>query len=486
MKDILTWRFMAVLAGPAVAVLMATSQAPQGLSESAWLVACCMAWMAIWWIFEAVPVAVTALLPLILFPLLGISDFKGTSQSYAHPIIYLFLGGFILALGIERWNLHKRLALFVLLNTGGSARQMVGGFMIAAAMLSMWISNTATTMILLPMGLAIVTVIAGTVRDVSDAERRNFERALLLSIAYAATIGGVATLIGTPPNAFMAAFLEESYGISIGFAQWMGVGLPLTFVMLPLAWFFLCSVVYPFSFQLSKETQQVLAKSRAELGPFSREEFLMVLVFALTALGWMFRPLLTKLDLLSGLTDSGIAIIAGVTVFLLPSNKTESGRFLDWSDTRKLPWGVLLLFGGGLALAKAVEMTGLASVLATTLVASTTVELYVLVLLFVGVVIFFTELTSNLATTATFLPVIGALSIQMGVDPILLVVPVALAASCAFMMPVGTPPNAIVYSSGKLTIGDMARVGLILNIIAILAVSAVSLWLVPLLLQPAG
>ena len=471
---------MPMAAGPLTTLFMLLGvDRPAGFSAEAWLVASCMAWMAIWWIFEAVPVAATALLALILFPLMGLGTFKEVAQSYAHPIIYLFLGGFMIALGIQRWNLHKRIALLILLAIGDHARHLLGGFMLAATLLSMWISNTATTIILLPMVLAVITVVADTMDTIDVHQRENFEKALLLGIAYAATIGGVSTLIGTPPNAFMAAFLEETYGISIGFTQWMAVGMPLSLLMLPLTWFLLCGIVYPFNFHLSSQTLDTLKRSKSELGPVSREEYLVIAVFVCTAMGWMCRPILNKMDAFTNLTDSTIAVIAGVTMFLLPSNRTESGRLLDWSDTRKLPWGILILFGGGLALAKGVTDSGLAQVLANMLTSLDALNMFFLMALFVAVVVFFTELSGNLATTAAFLPVVGVLAVNLGIDPIMLIAPVALAASCAFMMPVGTPPNAIVYSSEKVTIMQMAKAGFVLNIIAIVAVSALSALLVP-------
>lgn len=472
--------YVGLLSGPIAAVSMLLMGPPAGLTEQAWITAACAALMAIWWMTEALPVPVTALLPIVLFPVLGIADIRETTRSYAHPTIYLFMGGFLLALAIEKWHLHKRIALSILLATGGNARSLMGGFMVTAALLSMWISNTATSIMLLPIGLAIIAVTTETVRDIPEREKNNFQTALLLSIAYAATIGGVATLIGTPPNAFMAAFLLENYQIEVSFAQWMLVGLPVTLALLPLTWFYLSRLALPFSFETSEETHGILVQMRSELGKMSREEKLVSAVFIFTALSWAFRSLLD--NYLTGLSDTGIAIMAGISLFLIPSSGDGKGQLLAWADTKNLPFGVLVLFGGGLALANAVSSSGLAGAIGDAVAGMRYVDMAILLLMITTLVIFITEMTSNLATTATFLPVIGAVAIQRGIDPVVLIVPVALAASCAFMLPVATPPNAVVYSSGKITIPQMAKAGFALNIFAIITVSLLAVFAVPVLI----
>lgn len=471
-----------LILGPLIAATMIFAGNPFTMPALAWLTAACMAWMAIWWMTEAVPVAVTALLPIVLFPLLDIAPIKVTTTSYAHPTVYLFMGGFILALAIEKWNLHKRVALTILLASNGNARTLMGGFMITAALLSMWISNTATSIMLLPMGLAIIAVVAETVTDVSEENKANFQTALLLSIAYAATIGGIATLIGTPPNAFMAAFILDNYDIEIGFIEWMAVGLPATIIMLPLAWLILSRIVFSFDFETSDQTRDKLVQMRDELGPMSGEEKRVAAVFIATALSWAFRPVLDDWSMLSDISDTGIAIIAAISLFLIPAPSTENERLLDWNTTTKLPWGILILFGGGLSLASAVTSSGLGTAIGEAVSLLPTTDMMIMVAAVATLIIFLTELTSNLATTATFLPVLGAISMQMGIDPMVLLVPVALAASCAFMLPVATPPNAIVYSSGKITIAQMSRAGLWLNILGIIVVSVISTVLVPIIL----
>ncbi len=589
-------RLAAIALPPALALIMLVFDPPGTLSAGAWRTSACLVWMALWWMTEALPVSVTAMLPIILFPLLGIADIKTATSAYAHPTVYLFMGGFLLALAIEKWNLHRRVALAVLLSTGGSARALIGGFMVTASLLSMWISNTATTIMLLPIGLAIITVVGQTVTGLSQSDRSNFQTALMLGIAYAATIGGVATLIGTPPNTFMAGFLQKNFDMEISFVHWMAVGLPVTLTMLPLAWWLLVRYIFPFNFSTSAQTHTTLAKMKAELGPVSREEKIIATVFALTALAWTFRPVID--DWLTRLTDPGIAMIAGLSMFIIPAsravtstaNTSEAGgtpsatqdaasvgvpdstqdttdgtrattngtqdttdgtrattngmqdntdgtlattngtptltngstngtltttteaatdgtqapaadrivdgaaqptfaqpapapvRLLGWQDTTRLPWGILLLFGGGLALAAAISSSGLAAAIGALFSNMDTVEIFLVVAIIATVVVFLTELTSNLATTATFLPVVAAVALQFGVDPMVFVVPVALAASCAFMLPVATPPNAIVFSSGMIRIPQMARAGLLLNACAIVIVSVVSMVLVPAVL----
>ncbi len=467
--------------GPSLFLLMMLVPKPDSLSEAAWFAAATASWMAIWWMTEAVSVAVTALLPILMFPLLGISSIKETTASYAHPIIYLFLGGFMVALAAEKWNLHKRIALTILLSAGSNGRSLIAGFMISGALLSMWVTNTATTMMLLPIALAIIAVVNETTEDISEADRHNFQIALLLSIAYAATIGGMATLIGTPPNALLAAFMEENYQVQIGFGRWMAVGLPLTCVMLPLSWLVLTRLIFPFEIHTTPETRKTLKTIRGNLGPLSAEEKSVSIVFVIMALSWIFRPLLAELPGLSALSDQGIAIAAAIVLFVIPTSK--KGEFvMDWETALRLPWGILILFGGGLALAAAVSDTGLAQAIGQQLAGIGALNIALLVIAVATLIIFLTELTSNLATTATFLPVVATIAAQAGQDPLLLAVPAALAASCAFMLPVATPPNAIVYGSGKITIPQMSRAGLALNLLGVMLVSLLSLFLVPLVL----
>ena len=465
--------------GPVVAVLIGLFLSPDGLSQAAVYVAAIGAWMAIWWATEAVPVAITAFLPLVIFPILGVSPIGDIAAPYAHPIIYLFFGGFVVALAIERCGLHRRIALGVFHLVGTNARALIGGFMLAAAIVSMWISNTSTTLMLLPIAVSVVTVIGETMPELSVRERGNFGVALLLGLAYGATLGGVSTLVGTPPNAFMVGFMADSYGVEIDFARWMLVGIPVSAVLLPAAWITLTRIVYPVSFTASDDAMKHIAQMRGALGPMSKAEVRTAILFAFLVIGWVGRGLLSGIPVIGSVSDTGIAMIAAVAAFLIPSGK-KGQALMVWDDMTKLPWGVLILFGGGLALASVVSSSGLALWLGEQLSPLGAVNLALLVIVATALVIFLTELTSNLATTATFLPVIAAIAVETGQDPLVFVIPVTLAASCAFMLPVATPPNAIVFSSGLVSIPKMARAGALLNIIAVAVLAVTSLYLAPL------
>jgi solute carrier family 13 (sodium-dependent dicarboxylate transporter), member 2/3/5 len=469
--------------GPILFVTMLLAGPPNELGTAAWSTAAIGIFMAVWWATEAAPIAVTALLPIVMFPMFDIASIQDTVPPYANKVIFLFLGGFIVAFAMQRWNLHRRIALTVLQYAGGNGRSLVGGFMLASALISMWVMNTSTTMMLLPIAVSIITVIHKTVGTLDDKGREDFQFSLLLGVAYGATIGGIATLVGTAPNAMFAAFMLENYGTNIDFANWMMVGLPLSAMMLPLAWLALTRWVFKVDFVTSAEGLSALKSMKQEMGNITVPEIRVAIVFVLMASTWILRPLLVKIPALAALDDSLIAIAGAILLFLLPSGEKSDPLLLRWKYAEQLPWGVLLLFGGGLTLAGAVSRTGLAEWIGGSLHAVGTLPLVVIVIAAATLIIFLTELTSNIATTATFLPVVGAIAIEAGYDPIILAVPVTLAASCAFMLPVATPPNAIVFGSGMLTIPRMARAGLALNLIGILLVSTVAYKLAPMFLN---
>ena len=465
--------------GPIIAALMMASDAPGDLSDAGWNTAAIGVLMAIWWATEAVPIAVTALLPLALFPIFDIASIQDTASPFANKVIFLFLGGFIIAFAMQRWNLHKRIALTVLQVVGGNGRSLVGGFMVAAAAVSMWVMNTSTTMMMLPIAVSIIGVIHATVGGLDEHARNDFQYSLLLGVAYGATIGGMATLVGTAPNAILVGFMQETYGTEIDFASWMLVGLPLSIVMLPIAWFVLTRVVFKVDFHTSPESRAALADMKEELGPISTPEKRVAIVFLCVAVAWVTRPLLVQIPGLQGLDDSGIAIAGAIALFVLPSGNRQDPLLLRWNYAEQLPFGVLLLFGGGMSLARRVADTGLAQWIGSNLETVGSLPLPVIVIVAAAMIIFLTELTSNIATTTTFLPVVGAIAIESGFDPIVVAVPVTFAASCAFMLPVATPPNAIVFGSGMLTIPKMVRAGMMLNIGGIFLVSLVALYLAP-------
>ena len=464
--------------GPVVAVSIAIFFRPESLPPEATFVAAVGALMAIWWATEAIPVAVTAFMPMVLLPILGVGSVSENAAPYAHPIIYLFFGGFVMALAIERCGLHRRIALSVFTVVGTNARSLVGGFMVAAALLSMWISNTSTTLMLLPIAISVVKVIGESMPGLDDRDRSHFNFALLLGLAYGATLGGVATLVGTPPNAFMAGFMIETYDMEIDFARWMLVGIPVTLVMLPLAWMLLTRVIYRVDFTASEDVMEHIAEARVKLGPMTGDEKRTGLLFLFLVAGWLLRKPIGNLPFLGDITDTTIAMAAAIAAFLIPSER-RGEALMRWSDLSKLPWGVLILFGGGLALAAAISSSGLALWIGQQLAPLGVLSLTLLVVAATAMVIFLTELTSNLATTATFLPVIAAIAVETGQDPLMFVIPVTLAASCAFMLPVATPPNAIVFSSGQVSIPEMIRAGILLNILSVAFLSFLALTLAP-------
>ena len=466
--------------GPIVCALMVlTADSQSTMGADAWMVAGVGIWMATWWSTEAIPVPATAFLPLVLFPMIEVAPIRAVAQSYSHPTIYLFMGAFILALAVEKWTLHRHIALWVLSRTGTDARQLILGFMVAGALLSMWMTNTSTTMMLLPIAVSVSALVIEKAVGATDSEKRQFQVALLLALAYATTIGGMSTLIGTPPNAFLAGFMEETYGIQIAFVDWFLIGLPLAIVLLPTGWFLLTRVAFQVDIPASPEGSSVIRTMKSELGQMSSAEQRVGLIFLSVILLWMTRSWLSDFPMLAGLSDAGIVMAAALLLFVVPNGTGDGGALMQWEDLTRLPWGVLVLFGGGLALAAQVSSSGLAVWLGESLVPLTSMGMLVLVVAAAGLVVFLTELTSNLATTATLLPVIAAMAASSGIDPLVLCVPVTLAASCAFMLPVATPPNAIVFSSGVLTIPQMIRAGFMMNIVAMIVLTILAMVAVP-------
>jgi len=452
-----------LIAGPLLLVAMLLLPAPESMSQAAWHVAAVAALMVVWWISEALPIAATALLPIVLFPLLGVTDIAGATTPYANPLIYLFLGGFIIALGMERSGLHRRIALNIIQRVGTQPKAIIAGFMLAAAFLSMWVSNTATAMMMLPIALSVIRLVEHD--DEDQGIRSGFAVVLLLSLAYACNIGGLGTLIGTPPNALLAAYLLDSHGLEIGFAQWLLVGLPLVVIALPLVFFLLTRLILPPGLDELPGGEELIRDELDRSGRMDRAEQQVAAIFVLTAGLWITRPLLESW--LPGLSDTGIAIFGALLLFVVPVDWRNWRFVLSWSDTTRLPWEVLILFGGGLSLASGISDSGLAEWIGQAFQQLDGLSVIVLIGLSVGAVIFLTEVTSNTATAAAFLPILGSVAVGMGLDPIVLAAPAAVAASCAFMLPVATPPNAIVYGSGRVTIPQMARAGFFVNLLMI-------------------
>lgn len=460
--------------GPLLLLLCLLTPAPEGMSDAAWATVGMTLLMAIWWATEAIPIPATSLLPIVLIPALGIGNVGSATSPYANPTIFLFLGGFVIGLAMERWNLHRRIALNILLAVGNKPSLQIAGFMAATAFLSMWVSNTATAIMMLPIGLSVINMLAG--EGTPEKERERFSTALLLAIAYASSLGGIATLIGTPPNALLAGFLSDNYNVELGFGKWMLLGVPVAATMLLLTWWWLTRRGFNLS---GHDSSAMMRQELASLGPMGRGEILVTIVFVCAALSWIFQPLIAKV--IPGANDTTIAIAAAMALFIIPADLKSRTFLMNWESAGKLPWGVLLLFGGGLSLAAVIRTTGLAEWIASNMGFLGTLPGIAMIALVVMTINFLTEITSNTATAATFLPLMGALAVANGLPPELLAIPTAIAASCAFMMPVATPPNAIVFGTGHMKIQSMIKTGFFLTVTGIVVTTLLCYFLIGLI-----
>ena len=471
-------KLLGLLLGPISFVLILFFFHPEGLSKEANAVLASTVWIAIWWITEAIPIAVTALLPLVLFPLTGGLDLSATSGSFGHKYVFLYMGGFIIAIAIEKWNLHRRIALYIINLIGSDVRKIILGFMVATAFLSMWISNTATSVMMLPIGLAIIKQLRDNPDTIED-ENQTFGKALMLAIAYSASIGGLATLIGTPPNLVLAGVVLDTYGYEITFMQWFVFGLPISIVLLFICWKYLTSYAFSFKQKSFPGGKQEIKRLLSGLGKITYEEKVVAFVFALTAFCWITRSFLLQ-RILPGLDDTIIAIFFAIVLFLIPAKK-KGEQLINWDEAVKMPWGIILLFGGGMALAKGFEDTGLANWIGSQMTSLSGLPILLLILVLIAAVNFLTEITSNLATTAMLLPVLAPMALSIDIHPFVLMVGAAVAASCAFMLPVATPPNAVVFGSGYLRIPDMVRKGFFMNIVSIIVLTLFVYFILPAL-----
>jgi sodium-dependent dicarboxylate transporter 2/3/5 len=452
---------------------------PKVMSPEAWKVIAVAVFMLIWWVTEAVPLAVTALLPIILLPFVDVMPIKQAAAPYSSPIVFLFMGGFMIALAMERWHLHRRIALFIVKLTGTNANGIILGFMLATVALSMWISNTATTIMMLPIALSVIQLLTSNNDDFDKKGIRNFSLAMMLGIAYSANVGGTATIIGTPPNTVLAGFIEETYKTEIGFANWFIVGFPFMLVMLALMYLFIVKILFPNRLGSFNQAQNLIETEYQKLGKISKGERLTLMVFLSTALLWILRTTINNLIPGLSLTDAGIAMLASIALFVVPVNFKKEAFLLEWKNTEKLPWGILLLFGGGLSLAGALSQTGLIDLIGAQFVSNDNIGFWVILGL-TAVSLFMTEVMSNVALVAVLLPVLAGIAQGLGIEPMHLMAPVTLAASCAFMLPMSTPPNAIVFASGHLKVADMVRAGFLLNILAIILISLLAYFVMPL------
>lgn len=433
--------------------------------------------MITWWVTEAIPMPVVAMLPLILFPLLGVMPLKETSASYGDSIIFLFLGGFMIGLAIEKWNLHTRIALYIIRLTGTSGDRIVLGFILATGFISMWLSNTATTMMMYPIAASLIHVV-GQNRE-GHGNLKNFSLAVMLAIAYASNFGGIATIIGTPPNVAFAGFMQKKYNYTIQFIDWMILCFPIALLLMLSLYFVMTKWLYPNKLKSDDSTKAVIKGKIDELGPLSKAEKRVLIIFCGTALLWITKDLINALGLIK-LDDTMIAVIGATALFICPSGNGK--KILEWSDTSKMAWGILLLFGGGIALAAALEKAGLIQSLGQWLSGFAGSGGLILVLMITIISLFISELMSNIAQVIVFSPVIAGIADAMGMNPLLLGIPMTLAASCASMMPMGTPPNAIVFASGHITLKQMVKTGFVMNIIAVVLITLFCYYVIPILI----
>ena len=444
---------------------------PEGLSRIGWLTAGVALLMTIWWVTEAIPIYFTGIIPLVLFPTFNIFDLKLIASSYAHPLVLLFLGGFIIASAMEACGLHKRIALNILSLSGTSPSKIIAGFMITTALISMWVSNTASTIMMLPIALSVIAIFSKEI----NSRDEDLAIPLLLAIAYSASIGGASTLIGTPTNIMLASILSDSYNYEISFVDWLIIALPISFFLLPVVWFFLTNISFKVSKITSDALDNTIIKMKKETGKSSFAEKVVATVFILTAFLWILRKNLNEIFNLN-LNDTSIGLFGALLLFIIPTGKNT--RACNWQIANKIPWGVLLLVGGGIALSRAFNASGLASWIGSFSNYFSNYDLFLLIILTVGAIIFLTELNSNTATIATFSPILIIFAIGINQNPLLFVIPATIAASCAFMLPIATPPNAVIFGSGKIKISDMVRAGFLLNIISLLIISAGSFVLI--------
>ncbi|HYC29895.1 MAG TPA: DASS family sodium-coupled anion symporter [Chitinophagaceae bacterium] len=455
---------------------------PFGVDPNARKVLAVAALMITWWIGEALPMPAVALLPMLLFPLMGIASLKETTVKYADPVIFLFMGGFMIGLAIEKWNLHKRIALSIVNLTGTSGDRIILGFILATGFLSMWLSNTATTMMMYPIAASVIFVVGENHKG--SGNTKHFALAIMLAIAYASNFGGIATIIGTPPNVAFVAFIRDKYNHTIPFANWAMVCAPLAIIMLFALYFVMVKWLYPNHIKSSDVTKGVIRNELKQLGPLSTAEKRVLFIFGGTALLWITKDLINALGWFT-LDDTMIAIAGALGLFICPSGKNNlpsSKYILEWSDTSKMAWGILLLFGGGIALAFALEKAGLIQMLGKWIAGMSGTSGFMLIFMITLVSLFISEVMSNIAQVIVFAPVIGGMADALHIDPILLGLPMTLGASCASMMPMGTPPNAIVFASGHIQMKEMMRTGFVMNIVAVILITLFCYFLVPLLL----
>lgn len=470
-------KLIGLAAGPILFCLIFFTVTPEVLTEKSIIVLALGAWMVVWWATEAMPIPVTALLPMVLFPLLGVSTGKEAAAPYGDPVIFLFMGGFILALGLERHNLHQRIALSLIRLTGTSGNGIILGFMLSTALISMWISNTATAIMMLPIAASVTHLLAKEAGQENDPRFKKFATGLMLAIAYAASIGGMATIIGTPPNVVMVGYMKRFYNLDVSFTDWMLMGIPLMILCLMACYLIITKVLFVNHLPSIEGSKELIQRKLTALGKITKEEKLVLAIFSVTCFFWIFRQNMNQIIGRNLLDDTTIAMAGGILMFLVPINLKEQKFLLDWADMKELPWGILLLFGGGLCLADGMEKSGLIQIVGNYFSKQDTMSLGLLIFSLTAISMGLTELMSNVALVTIFVPVVFGVADGFHINPIWLAMPVTYAASCAFMMPISTPPNAVLFASGFIRMKDMIKTGVLLNLccLAIITVMALTL-----------
>ena len=466
-----------LILGPVLFVVVYSLLSQTDLSYHGLIVLALGAWMVTWWVTEAAPIPVTALLPMIIFPLFSVATAREAASPYGDSIIFLFMGGFMIALALEKHNLHQRIALNLIRITGTSGNGIIMGFMLSTALISMWISNTATAVMMLPIATSVTQLLSGEINESDKPKFYKFATGLMLSIAYAASIGGIATIIGTPPNVVTVGFIKRFYNQDVSFATWMVIGIPLMLSILAACYLTITQILYRNGLRSVKGSTELINSRLKLLGNLSKEEKRVLVIFTVTCFFWIFRQNLNSLMGTNILDDTTIAMTGGIFMFIIPINIRESKFILEWEDMKRLPWGILLLFGGGLCLAQGMEDAGLVQLIGEQISKQGDLSIGTLVITLSALSMFLTELMSNVALTTIFIPVVLGIADGLQINPIILAMPVAFAASCAFMMPISTPPNAILFASGHISVKQMMRAGILLNLFALLLISLTMLTL---------
>jgi solute carrier family 13 (sodium-dependent dicarboxylate transporter), member 2/3/5 len=469
------WKKVGILAGPFLFILIFWLTPVGALSGKSIVVLSLGAWMVTWWVTEAIPIPITAMLPLIVFPIMGVSKMSEAAQPYGDPVIFLFMGGFILALGLEKYNLHQRIALNLIRLTGTSGNGIILGFMLATALISMWISNTATAIMMLPIASSVTQLLAKELGKENDPRFKKFATGLMLGIAYSASIGGMGTIIGTPPNVVMVGYMKRMYDQDVPFLDWMMVGVPIMMGTLAACYFIITAILYRNGLSSIEGSGALIQNKLKELGPLSREEKRVLVIFSVTCFCWIFRQNINGLIGKNILDDTGIAMSGGVLMFLTPINLKKMDFLLTWEDMKGMQWGILLLFGGGLALAEGMEQSGLVQKVGEYFSGQSQISGIALIFALTFISMALTELMSNVALVTIFVPVVFGIAEGFHINPIWLAMPVTFAASCAFMMPISTPPNAILFASGYIRMKEMIKTGLLLNIFSLVIIFIVSI-----------